>query len=58
MRWRWPPDNWDGRCSAHLVSPTRASSWSTRSRISGLGRLRMRSPKATFSRTVMWVNAA
>ena len=53
-RWRWPPESAAGLRSISSPRPSIAAIRSTRSVISGLGTLRRRSPKARFSRTVLW----
>ena len=62
MRWRWPPESWDGKRSAIQSSCTSLSSSVTLALIAASDgrwpRGFMRIPKATLSNTVMWRNSA
>ena len=57
-RCRWPPESWAGRAFVFPVSPTVASTSSTRLRTSALGSPSRSSPYATFLATDMWGNSA
>ena len=52
-RWRWPPESAAGLRSSSSSSPSIAAIAAIRCSISGFGTLRLVSPKARLSRTVL-----